>query len=202
MRSRLLFSVPALCFVIAAAPSARADCNLAVERLRRQAAQIADQAGHPHFIELVRAAERQMMEGDEEACQQAVEAANKADDASAEHAPIPAALPPVPPAVSPPAPVPAQRDPGPAPQLHGTVIDSSSRVGLFAGRDGTLVQVREGEPIGGFTVQAIRPGEADVIGAGVLRTVRVGVGGDAPTQVGEASPPDLAHVQGSDQHRE
>ena len=130
--------------------------------------------------------------------QQAVEAANKADDASAEPAPVPD----VSPAVSPAAPLPAQRDPGPAPQLHGTVIDSSSRVGLFVGRDGTLVQVREGEPIGGFMVQAIRPGEADVIGAGVLRTVRVGVGGDTPTQVGEAPPPDLAHVQGSDQHRE
>jgi hypothetical protein len=195
MRSHLLLCLFAS-FVMTGASPARADGNLGVERLRRQAAQVGDQAAHPHFIELVGAAERQMVEGDEAASLRAVAAADKADDASAERAPIQAVLPP--------APQSAQRDPGPAPRLQGTVIGPSSRIGLFASRDGTLVQVSEGEPIDGYTVQAIRPAEVDVIGGGVVRTLRVGVGGDVPAPVDPAPRPDPGHRQGSgsDQHPE
>lgn len=190
MRSALLWCLLASCL---AAP-ARADCNAEVERLRGAVAQITDPAAHALFLDLVRGAVRQMMEGDEEECRRAVEAADKAADAPQGHAPSPS-----PATVTPPAP----RDPGPPPLLLGTTVGPSSRMAIFAGRDGAAVTVLEGETIGGYTVQAIRPAEVDAIGGGVVRTLRVGLGGNTPVPAAaEPPPPDLAHRQGSDQHRE
>ena len=194
MRTALLCCLLVSCV---AAP-ARADCNTEVERLRAQVAQIADPAAHARFLDLVRGVVRQMMEGDEEECRRAVEAADQAIELPAAPAPAPAAE--SPPAA---APLPPLRDPGPPPRLIGTAIGPTSRTAIFAGRDGAPVTVLEGEPIGGYTVLAIRPSEVDATGGGVVRTLRVGLGGDVPVPVAaEPPPPDLGHRQGSNQHLE
>lgn len=78
MRSFLLWSVLASSVVVPVASPARAACDVEVGRLRQQAAGLADPAAHAHFIALVHAAERQMMEGYDDACLQAVEAADAA----------------------------------------------------------------------------------------------------------------------------
>ena len=200
MRSSLPWCLFAACVIALATSPAHADCDTDVARLRSKVAQFTDPTANTHFVDLVRAAVRQMMEGDEEECRRAVEAADKAIDTPAEPVPAPAAPPPPPAAALAPSPLP--RDPGPAPRLLGTAIGPSSRIAIFAGRDGMSMTVFEGDPIGGYTVQAIRHAEVDAIGGGTVRTLHVGLGDGAPADAAKPPPPNPGHGQGSDQHLE
>lgn len=192
MHSSLLRCLLGACLVVPAAAPARADCDSDVARLRLHVAQIADPAAHARYIELVGAAVRQLMEGDEEACRRAVEATTTAPDAPDQA--LPAAAP---------APSPPPGNPGPPPRLVGTAIGPSLRIAIFAGADGTAVAVPEGESVGGYTVRAIRPAEVDAVGGGMVQTLHVGLGGDGmPPAPAPPPPPSRGHRQGTEQHDE
>ncbi len=72
------------------------------------------------------------------------------------------------------------------PRLTGITVSPGGRHAIFAGSAGKPVVASPGDHLGGFTVQAIEPGEVTVAGAGGTRVLRPSFSAAAPA--GAASP--------------